>query len=167
MNPQSEPKEISPSSADDGLFEPPADAPKLKNAEALEAEFEAWWMHYPRKVGKGSALRAFKTARKTASVTELHDGLGAAIRAWDAARTETQYKPHPATWLNRQGWLDDPAAVASAQTSPNRRTMPGPGVVHTREEIAAQERAFAAMPAATMLSAEEAEALMQELEMRP
>lgn len=156
-------QEDSSSSADDGLFQPPADAPKPKSAEALEAEFEAWWIHYPRKVGKGSALRAFKTARKTASVTELHDGLGAAIRAWDAARTETVFKPHPATWLNRQGWLDDPAAVASA-TSPNRRTMPGPGVVHTREDIAQQERAFAAMPAATVLSPEEMEAyIAQEL----
>lgn len=51
------------------------------------------------------------------------------------------------------------------QASPARRTMPGPGVVHTREEIAQQERAFAEMPAATMLTPEEAEALMQELEM--
>lgn len=51
------------------------------------------------------------------------------------------------------------------QAAPARRSMRGPGVVHTREEIAQQERAFAAMPAATMLTPEEAEALMQELEM--
>lgn len=148
--------EESSSSTDDGLFEPPAEAPKPKSAKALEAEFEAWWAHYPRKVGKGSALRAFKSARKTASVQELHDGLGAAIQAWDAARTEIGYKPHPATWLNRKGWLDDPAAVGgSGQASPARRSMPGPGVVHTREEIEAQREWLAQQPAATPISAEE------------
>lgn len=162
-NPQMEPTSSS-SSEDDGLFEPPAGTPRPKSAEALEAEFDAWWPAYPRKVGKGAALRAWKTARKRVEVREITDGLRAAVQAWEKNRTETHYIPHPASWLNAQRWLDDPSAIGGGGTSPARRSMPGPGVVHTQEEIAQQERAFAAMPAATMLTPDEAEALMQELE---
>jgi len=145
----------------------PADAgrerPSSRTVNAIiDAEFEDWWVAYPRKVGKGQAERAYRTARKNgASQADLLEGLAAANRAWTLAKTEKTYMPYPATWLNGKRWLDDPSAAASAP-SPARRPQPGPGVVHTSEERAQQQQSFAAMPQATPISDEELEALFRD-----
>lgn len=126
----------------------------------IDAEFADWWEIYPRKVAKGQAERAYRTARKNgASQADLLEGLAAANRAWTLAKTENAYKPYPATWLNGKRWLDDPAAAVA---SPARRSQSGPGVVHTAEERAQQQASFDAMPQATPISQQELEALFRD-----
>ncbi|UCR74445.1 RepA-like replication initiator [Mycobacterium phage Beakin] len=69
------------------------------------ADFEAWWEHYPRKVGKAAALKAWRKALKRATKEELIAG---AIRyAEDPNRVE-QFTKYPEGWLSRDGWLDEP-----------------------------------------------------------
>ena len=75
------------------------------SSSSVDDGFAEFWAIYPRKVGKGAALKAWKKARKTATTEQIVAGcnLYAALR-----RTEDpQYTAHPATWLNAERWLDD------------------------------------------------------------
>ena len=68
-------------------------------------EFELFWEHYPKKVGKGQARLAFKGALKKATVDELVS----AVKSFStvASKTEKQFIPHASTWLNGERWLDE------------------------------------------------------------
>jgi hypothetical protein len=70
-----------------------------------EGEFDAFWAVIPRKVGKRTAASAFTRARHRASFEEIM--AGAKRFAEDPNRTD-EFTPHPTTWLNRDGWADDP-----------------------------------------------------------
>ena len=73
----------------------------------LVESFDAWWQRYPRKVAKPAARKSFGKAIKSgATVDELHAGLTKWLPYW-AAKGETEFIPHPATWLNQERWNDD------------------------------------------------------------
>lgn len=76
-------------------------------AAEYPAEFEEWWATYPRKVGKGKAVKDWQRAMKR---TDNHTLINASRRlaAFHAAEgTDPRFIPHPSTWLNRDGWDDD------------------------------------------------------------
>lgn len=78
------------------------------------AWFEGFWKRYPRRVGKPQAERAFmKLCRDEATAFAMAHGLDAWIAHW-AERGEMQFVPHPATWLNRRQWEDEPPASRSS-----------------------------------------------------
>lgn len=68
--------------------------------------FEAFWAAYPRRVGKGKARLAFERATTREEASAIVDG--ARRLAGDPNLPAAQYVPHPTTWLNRDGWGDDP-----------------------------------------------------------
>lgn len=68
--------------------------------------FEQWWQRYPRKTGKIGAGKAYRAALK-------HTTPDALLAALEAQRDglldrEERFRPHPATWLNRGSWADEP-----------------------------------------------------------
>ncbi len=69
-------------------------------------DFEDFYIAYPRKVGKQNAAKAFDQAVKRASIEDIANGLERLMPSW--SNKDPQYIPHPATWLNRDGWLDEP-----------------------------------------------------------
>lgn len=71
--------------------------------------FDIFWVHYPRKTGKGAAKRAFWKAAAQNQVSEIIDGVKR--MSVDPNLPEAQFIPHAATWLNRDGWLDEPYPV--------------------------------------------------------
>jgi len=76
--------------------------------------FEAWWLEYPRKVGKGQARPAYKRALAKASAEVL---LAASKRyAERVATTEPRFIAHPTTWLNGERWLDAKESIEYALT---------------------------------------------------
>lgn len=85
--------------------------------ERERSEFEQWYQHYPHKVQRGAAERAFAKARKLSSLEELIAGLQRYVRS----KPEDRHWQNPATWLNGKGWLDDPAPVHRATAPPGRR----------------------------------------------
>lgn len=100
-NPKKEPPSIPPQ---------PARAARARDrASAAESEFEIWWQHVPRKVGKGQAERAYRAARKIASAETLLAGIRRF--AEQVCGRDPQYVPHPATWLNGKRWLDEPSSL--------------------------------------------------------
>lgn len=64
--------------------------------------FAAFWSAYPRKVGKGQAERAYRTATKATDP----DTILAALVAYPFDLGRPQFIPHASTWLNGKRWLD-------------------------------------------------------------
>ena len=68
--------------------------------------FEEFWNAYPRKVGKQKAATKYKAAIKRSSEDAVIDG--AHRLANDPNLPEQTFIPHPTTWLERDGWNDEP-----------------------------------------------------------
>jgi hypothetical protein len=93
--------------------------------------FEQFWEIFPRRVGKGTAKKAFKHAAERASFAEILDG--ARRYAKDCVGRETQYIKHPSTWLNADCWLDEPekpnkGTVLAGPWKPVRPEPEGPKI---------------------------------------
>ena len=70
------------------------------------AEFDLFWNEYPRKVGRGLAVKAWSKAIAKSS----SDDIRSALVRWKASRNfpaEEKYIPHASTWLNAERWLDN------------------------------------------------------------
>lgn len=95
-----------------------ADAERVSDPDV---DFDAWYAAYPRKRGKGQAVKAYRAARKKASAQVLLD----AIRAQHDTLTARgpEYVPYPATWLNGERWADDldDATPATPEARPAQR----------------------------------------------
>lgn len=82
-------------------------------APAGSDSFAAFWLVYPRKVGKLSAQKAWAKAIKAAPDPQVLVE-GAARYAQQRAGQEQRFTKHPATWLNGGCWMDEPAQRAPA-----------------------------------------------------
>lgn len=82
-----------------------------QQAEPMPPNFDVFWAACPRKVGKGSAEKAWRKIAPDETLTMQ------IVKAMTEQRTCEQWTreggkfiPHPATWLNRKGWLDEATA---------------------------------------------------------
>ena len=73
---------------------------------SLLSAFERFWLEYPRKVGKGDAERSWNRQKLHTQEITILTTLRLLKDSLDWTRDGGQYIPHPATWLNRKGWLD-------------------------------------------------------------
>lgn len=80
--------------------------------------FNEFWNHYPRKVGKRAAETAYRNATKRADESTIIDGVKR--YATDPNLPDPKFIPHPATWLNRDGWLDEPEPTQPTGTDAHR-----------------------------------------------
>lgn len=85
----------------------------------VERDFEPWWAIYPRKRGKGQALKAYRAARKKASAETLLEALKAQRDA--LTKEGVGFCPYPATWLNGERWADEPDNVTELRADRPRR----------------------------------------------
>jgi hypothetical protein len=86
---------------------------------SLAEEFERVWEHYPRKVGKGAALKAWAKARRGATYPEITGPLGIWIKLQRG--TPIEKTPHFTTWLNQERWNDDQTHARNrAETTTDR-----------------------------------------------
>lgn len=121
-------KDLPSPDGDGGLF-PDLDPPQEKRKGAptnddLDAEFEAWWPHYPRKVGKQAAVRAYRAVRKAGAKPDvLVSAVQQHAARWKIQRTETRFIPHPATWLNGGRFEDDPVEAIPSSAAGSGGTV--------------------------------------------
>lgn len=84
-----------------------------------DPDFTLFWDIWPRKVGKGQARSAWRSAIKKADPLTI---IVAAEAYRDRVRdfgTEIKFVPHPSTWLNGERWGDQvPVAEAQPQAIP-------------------------------------------------
>lgn len=116
----------------------PAPTPEApaKPAEKPADGFTEWWPHYPKKVKKLDAEKAYCAALKRGvTPKELLDGLQRQKAAWKAKGTEPQYIPYPATWLRAGSWEDELDTPASATETPAPAVNPDTGKPVTRDDF--------------------------------
>jgi hypothetical protein len=90
-----------------------ASAGAERERDDVAAEFEQWYERYPRKRGRGQALKAYKAARRKADPETLVRAIEQQGPALTARGPE--YVPYPATWLNGERWADQPDAAMATQ----------------------------------------------------
>jgi hypothetical protein len=77
-----------------------------------QSAFEGFYSAFPKKVGKGSARKAYRNALKRASAEEIL--AGAKRYAAQRSGQDQQYTAGPAPWLNADRWLDEDTKKAFA-----------------------------------------------------
>ncbi|GAB3558821.1 hypothetical protein GCM10027405_05610 [Arthrobacter alkaliphilus] len=80
---------------------------KKISSSSSTADFDAFWVRYPRKVAKAAAQKAFAKALKSTDVETVMSGVEA-LRT-EVAGKDQKFTPHPATWLNEGRWDDEPS----------------------------------------------------------
>lgn len=83
--------------------------------------FEDWYKDYPNKVGRGAAEKAFERAIKKTTLEALKTGL----KNYISEKPEDTPWCNPATWLNQERWLDEPATkeINGAPIDPSRKRL--------------------------------------------
>lgn len=110
-------RQLSPTSPAKSAGQEPKEEPKeepLLPGEAgrgVDELFERWYSLYPRKVSKGAARRAYRTAVKKVTHAELMAALSEQLGELSMQnRPEGDFRPYPATWLNGEKWADTPSS---------------------------------------------------------
>jgi hypothetical protein len=96
---------------------------KYADNEILSSAFEQFWNQYPRKVGKAAARDKF-FALGQENVEAILNGVFKL--AQDSNLPPKEFIPYPATWLSREGWLDEP--YPKREQKPWERPAETPGV---------------------------------------
>lgn len=78
---------------------------KARKRADYSPEFETFWASYPRREAKRQAWNAWCKALNRASVEAITEG---ALRYAQDPNRDDKYTKHAATWLNADGWEDDP-----------------------------------------------------------
>jgi len=73
-----------------------------------QERFKEFWRHYPRKVGKGAAEKAWDKIKPGKALLSLILSALDQQKACEQWKRENgRYIPNPATWLNQKRWEDD------------------------------------------------------------
>ena len=80
--------------------------------EGLNGAFAEFWTAYPRKKSRGAAERAWLKIKPNEQLAgEIVASVERAKTSADWLRDDGRFIPHPATWLNAKGWLDEGVAA--------------------------------------------------------
>lgn len=79
-------------------------------ARFTSSEVESIYQAYPRKIGRGDAVKAIKKALQSIDDETPVKSLLAIVRSYarSPAGNNGSFTPHPATWFNAKRYLDDP-----------------------------------------------------------
>ncbi len=86
---------------------------------SLNTSFDAFWRSYPRKIGKGAAVKAYARAIKKAAPDVILKALQG--YKWPDDR---DFIPHASTWLNGERWADE---TTTSNEKPIQRNRWGKG----------------------------------------
>lgn len=74
-----------------------------------DADFNLWWSHFPKKVGKEPAYKAWLKKIKEGVLPPVLEVIDAIEKQKDSGQlgSEKRYMPKPATWINAHSWEDE------------------------------------------------------------
>lgn len=90
---------------------------KARKRSDYSPEFETFWATYPRREAKRQAWNAWGKALNRATVEAITEG---ARRYAEDPNRAAKYTKHAATWLNADGWEDEPLPAPSSPGSSGR-----------------------------------------------
>jgi hypothetical protein len=95
--------------------------PQIVVVGEIVTDFDDFWRAYPHKIGKPKALLAYRQAiKRGGDPPSILAGLERAKARWN----DPKFIPHPTTWLNRDGWNDEPANPVHPGTGQGRPIEP-------------------------------------------
>jgi len=94
---------------------------ELEPQNYIRELFSKFYSSYPRRVGKEAAKKAFIKACQRAEPEVIVSA--AENLAKDPNLPEKQFIPHPSTWLNRDGWEDEPYPASNSQKTNSQRNI--------------------------------------------
>lgn len=75
---------------------------------ALRERFDRFWASYPRRIGKGAALRMWNRLKPDEALTVLIIAALEQQAQWPQwTKDGGQFIPHPSTWLHQERWTDE------------------------------------------------------------
>ncbi len=93
-----------------------------ENKRGVVANFDTWWSHYPKKIAKQDAAKAYAAVVKAgASHEDLLKALDGYLAELRKNETEERFVEHPATFLRAERWrdyLDRPVSIRVGQRDP-------------------------------------------------
>lgn len=77
--------------------------------DGYSAEFEAFWLEYPKKTGKGGAYKAWTKVKgsKPALLAACLEALNWQKRTEQWVKDDGQFIPNPQTYINQARWEDE------------------------------------------------------------
>jgi hypothetical protein len=102
--------------------------------ESFAADFEEWWVQYPKKADKGTARTAYRKVRTKGLATREELLNGAMRYSADRAGQESKFTKNASSWLSAESWNNEPAKPIGATidsdgnpvtSPPPNRTPPG------------------------------------------
>lgn len=76
--------------------------------DVIQERFERFWSAYPKKIGKGDARKKFLKLKPNQQLfDQIMSALSAAKKTEQWTKSNGQFVPNPATWLNQSRWEDD------------------------------------------------------------
>ena len=107
-----------PSALTGGPSSETSEGSPMKTGRKYPAAFEAFWLPYPRKVGKEAAFKAWTGAKKHTDPVVIASGAAKFATLVRKRGTLNDKIPYPATWLNAGRWMDDEATDEKANSVP-------------------------------------------------
>jgi len=87
-----------------------------KNKTIAPVGFEAFWNLYPKRKSRGAAEKAWIKLKPDEQLqAQIFEGVRRAKTSADWLKDRGQFIPHPSTWLNDKGWLDDGPAESKSE----------------------------------------------------
>jgi hypothetical protein len=96
---------------------------KIKKPAQRDAEFDAFWRIYPKRVGKIDARRAWDRALTRVELGRLMAGAETYVRYIQGDPWRKQFTKDPATWLNKGCW-DDELDFGPPNRNGHQKTIP-------------------------------------------
>lgn len=113
---------------------------RRRSTPESSAAFAEFWRAYPRKVGKGAALRAWAKMGHSGEQDQLAkclDALKWQRYSRDWKKDNGAFIPHPATYLNEQRYLDEPPEAFrdhDDEAQPPAKRTPPPRIDQAQRE---------------------------------
>lgn len=87
------------------------------NALSMLVAFEEFWKAFPKRIGKGTARASFARHKCSQILPQILTAIRFAKASQDWTKEGGKFIPYPTTWLNREGWLDDPSTWSGVNGS--------------------------------------------------
>ena len=85
-----------------------------RETEQIKCSFEKFWSVFPRKQGRGQALKALKGALSKTDIEAILAG----VEKYKKIKPDYADWCMPATWLNGERWLDEATASGAKPAAP-------------------------------------------------
>ena len=81
---------------------------QLSLSVSAGSRFDEFWKVWPKRVGKGAAIRAYERALKRATHEQIVTGAKQMAALWAVmSEQDRRYVPYPERWLNSDRWADE------------------------------------------------------------